>query len=83
MKPTRKTMLVLLALLLGACEPINDSEPIQVSAKTQTLVNQVKTWLPGAYSNYAQVYENQSDQPATDFSIRQLKTNGEPVFLFE
>ena len=83
MKPARKTMLAMLVVFLGGCEPINDSEQIQVSTQAQSLVTQVKTWLPGAYSNYAQVYEDQSDQPATDLNIRQLKTNDETVFLFE
>lgn len=79
----RKLTPLLLAAVLGACAspPLTPDKPPenQGDADMQTLQN----LLPGAYSNFAQNHDDGPGRPVTDINIRQLKTVGEPVFLFE
>jgi len=48
----------------------------------QGLIDQALAALPGTYSNFAQVVENNQDSPVTDLNIRRLNNEGEPVLLF-
>ena len=74
---------MLMAVLLGSCATkpgiLNNPPVNNAAADMQTL----QSLLPGAYSNFAQTHADDPGGPVTDIHIRQLKTDGEPVFLFE
>jgi hypothetical protein len=83
MRSIRVITLASIAVLLGSCEPTTDNQNLPSSKESQALKTQIQSWFPGAYSNYAQRHEDEFAKPVTDLDIRQLNTNGEPVFLFE
>jgi hypothetical protein len=74
---------MLLAVLLSSCATkpgtLKNPSVNNAVADMQTL----QSLLPGVYSNFAQTHADDPGGPVTDINIRQLKTDGEPVFLFE
>jgi|GEM_PF-3064238 len=86
---------VSLSCLLAACSapvskevdstngPAFDAQQSQRSQE-YPLYSDLQNWLPGFYSNYAQVIEAGGEEDSvTDLTISQLPTQNEPVFLFE
>ena len=76
-------MPLLVTLLLGACTPLAKIPETPESVNRQLVADQIANWLPGAYSNFAQIHEDDTSRPVTDIKIRKLKTAEEPVFLLE
>jgi hypothetical protein len=84
-----KTTTAFMILLIAACAnpvkptiPPNDSLPY--NTEEAQLISRLKNDLPGYYSNFTQVVEAGGvEQSATDLTIRELITEGNPVFLFE
>lgn len=74
---------LLMAGLLNACVALPEPRQTAADINGRVLIERIQNVLPGAYSNFAQTYQNHSSDPVTDINIRQLKTVGEPVFLFE
>ncbi len=83
MRFPRKPALLFLTTLLVNCATGPDSPDTPVSAETESDIKILQNLLPGTYSNFAQIYAQSGDDAVTDIRIRQLKTMGEPVFLFE
>lgn len=83
MQAPRKLAVLLLAALLGNCASAPDSKKPVVSGLAAPEFKTLQDMLPGAYSDFARRQEQDADAPVTDLRIRQLITDGEPVFLFE
>jgi hypothetical protein len=83
MKTTRTLAVLFLAVLLGNCASLPDQGKAAVLSQAESGFETVRDMLPGVYSNFAWAEEQGSESPVTDLRIRQLKTDGEPVFLFE
>ena len=79
----RKLALLLLTAFLCSCAAGPDTRNLSANGEAKPDIETLQQMLPGAYSNFAQVHDQQPDVPVTDISIRQLKTIGDPVFLFE
>ncbi|MGA9574748.1 MAG: hypothetical protein WBS20_12465 [Lysobacterales bacterium] len=79
MKGHRNLALIILSAVLSNCASTPD---VAVGDTGKLDIKTLQGLLPGAYSNFAQVHDEDSDLPVTDIGIRQLKTSGEPVFLF-
>jgi hypothetical protein len=79
MKGYRILAPILLSVVVANCA----SSPDAIDSSTAELdIRTLQDLLPGAYSNFAQNHDRGTDGPVTDINIRQLKTMGEPVFLF-
>lgn len=80
---------VSLAVLLSACSAAvtRQSKTPDATAfpgQENQLYTDLQIWLPGFYSNYAQVIEAGGAQDSVlDLNIRRLPTDNQPVFLFE
>lgn len=82
-------MTVSLATLLSACstavkQPSGIPDESAFPAQENLLYTNLQSWLPGYYSNYAQVIKAGGTQDSvTDLNIRRLPTENQPIFLFE
>jgi len=56
---------------------------IENGGESESGMKTLQARLPGVYSNFAWSQAQAVETPVTDLRIRQLKTDGEPVFLFE
>lgn len=83
MNRPRKLALILLTVVLGGCASNPGTPQNPIDNRGEVNINTILSRLPGSYSNYAYHHDRNSDGPVTDLSIRQLKTDGDQVFLFE
>jgi len=83
MKSPRILVVLLLAVLLGNCAPVPYRDKASLPSQAESEFETVRVMLPGVYSNFARIEEQGGEKKVTDLRIRQLKTDGEPVFLFE
>ena len=72
--------LFFLTAVLSSCASLPEAGSSPVDDRGELNLQTIRDLLPGAYSNFAQNHDQ--DSPVTDINIRQLKTGGEPVFLF-
>jgi hypothetical protein len=74
--------LLLTATLFG-CTTAPAKNDIPAEGNEQVPVELLRQWLPGSYSNFAQVHDSGRDSPVNDVRIRRVKATGETVFLLE
>ncbi len=83
MKALCKLAPLFLTALLGGCVTGPGTPDVRGSVEAEVAIKTLQEMLPGTYSNFAQMHGQRTDAAVTDIRIRQLKTMGEPVFLFE
>lgn len=83
MKTLCKLVVLLLVASLGSCTSSPGSPDRTEDDAAESDLAGLQGLLPGVYSNFAWLEGQGGDAPVTDLRIRQLQTNGEPVFLFE
>jgi len=72
-----------LTALVGGCTTGPDAPDVPGAGEAEVAIKTLQEMLPGTYSNFAQMHGQRTDGAVTDINIRQLRTMGEPVFLFE
>lgn len=82
MKPCQVVALLILSTILNGCATQQADGSSSIEHLGELGFQTISEFLPGAYSNFAQNHDTGPDNPVTDINIRQLKTSGEPVFLF-
>jgi len=83
MKTLHKLLVLPLVAALGSCASSPGLLESTGNDAAEQDINDLRDMLPGVYSNIAWKEAQGVDTPVTDLRIRQLQTNGEPVFLFE
>ena len=79
----RKLAVLLLVAALAGCASAPGSRDNRENDAAESDLAALRDMLPGVYSNFAWKETLGVDAPVTDLRVRQLKTDGEPVFLFE
>lgn len=83
MRMLLKLAALLLASALTSCTSTPSSRDSTENAAAESALAALQAMLPGVYSNFAWNGGQGAEAPVTDLRIRQLKTAGAPVFLFE